>query len=296
MPTHPPAPVPSPTATLLARAAELVDQLPQPATPVLVGLVPAGADPAFELRPLEGHPVDELLGFHAPAHWSAVGVAARGTARRLDPDDGTDGPGGPVRVVHLVARDGTARTRVVAPGGAVLTTETPAAGPVDDVCRRSLVLPTPPPERSVLELLARWWLDEVLLRADSTPGPFTWATVAAAHPLQRAAPEGRPGPDVTASTFPWEDAVAAFAADHPWAVLRSLACGGVDISDELTPHQAAWFDDGAYARWCLGRYPELGDLVAAVATLAPRPVVDRVVTTLIGWGLWPDLDTDAASA
>ncbi len=175
--------------------------------------------------------------------------------------------------------------------GGVVVTSAPAAGPVDDMCRRALGLPTPAPDpspdQSVAGLLARWWIDEVLDRADRTPGPFTWATVAAAHPLAQAvASEG----DQTPTRQGLESAGRLWVRANPWSHLHERACAGSDAVGGLGPDEARWLDEGSYARWCLALFPELADLVASLASLAPAGVVGAVIDTLDGWGLWGEPD------
>src|SRR3712207_3573367 len=86
-------------------AMSLVDAPPD--GPALIHLAPNGADlDALDLgvRPLDGHPLDVLVGFTAPAEWYALGLVVSGTARSLEPR--CTGP--PRRVVTsiFVTRDG----------------------------------------------------------------------------------------------------------------------------------------------------------------------------------------------
>ena len=227
--------------------------------------------------PLGGrHPYDALAGTLAPSHWRAIGVCARGIATGAA---GTDGA-----VVTLLVDRGGASASVLRRG----TDLTPLPGRPDgiiaDACRRALAFPTAPPPPSTVGLWTRCWLDRVVeLASDRVPGLTpSWADVARLHPAGGAGPgaDGAvPGPVALAT------AAASLAEAWPWAQLRA-APGVVDVPGGAPDAAVStWMDDGMWARWVLGAFPALGDLVAATrALLAPlvADAVELVVTAGLG--------------
>jgi hypothetical protein len=65
-----------------------------------------------------------------------------------------------------------------------------------------------------------------------------------------------------------------------WDDLRRACAEGAVAAVEVDPELAAWLDDGAFARWSLGAYPELDDLRLAVAELLPLSVALAVEVVL----------------
>jgi hypothetical protein len=86
------------------------------------------------------HPLAALSGWSAPPGWACIGVVAEGAVRALDGGLGTEGAR--ARIVHLVARDGTAVSRLRVTTGEVQVTAGPAAaeGAIPNALRRSLGL------------------------------------------------------------------------------------------------------------------------------------------------------------
>jgi len=80
---------------------------------------------------------------------------------------------------------------------------------------------------------------------------------------------------------------AALAADAvaladmwPWNRLR-VERHQLDVGPSpVASHIAAWMDDGMFARWLLGAFPPLPDLLATCDDLLPRPIVDRLLATV----------------
>ena len=237
------------------------------------------------------HPVDELLGLAAPADWEALGVAATGTARHLD------SPGASVRVrtVHLVARDGAWASRWApfdlgadagcADAGVGDEPGRPV-GRIDDACRRALGLPTPEPPAATGLLWALRWLDAVVTDATSRcrrRGSPTWPEVAALHPavtaLRGDAGDEPPAPQALGGL------ARQLEAWRDWAVVRKACATGASTEPEVDAEVAAWLDDGAFARWTLGAYPELDDLRAAAAAILPGRVARAIEATLAAAGV-----------
>jgi hypothetical protein len=237
---------------------------------------------ALELgfRPLDGeHPVDVLLGWHAPADVDALGVAVCGTARTLDGND--DPRAGRVRIVQLHARDGRAASRMRRVGSdppQVLETGV-AEGDVADCLRRALGLPTPAAPCSPLTWWAIEWLDAVLDAVCGDPGrAWTWDHVSALHRCSGPLPPDRPAALV--------EQVAEAGAALDWPAVRRRAAAGEEPHCPIGPQVAGWMDDGMFARWLVGSLPEPVDVVIDLVDLLPAPVTRGVVEALQAWGCW----------
>ena len=98
---------------------------------------------ALRVRPLDGHPLEALVGLVAPEEWDALGVVVHGTARHLDPAAGAP----PERVVSslFVLRSGQVVGRTLGVDSK-LALDAPACGLVLDALFRTFGLPTPAPE------------------------------------------------------------------------------------------------------------------------------------------------------
>jgi hypothetical protein len=82
-----------------------------------------------------------------------------------------------------------------------------------------------------------------------------------------------PGPDGFAR------AIEAVVDRYDWERLRRVGLTGPDRE------VAAWMDEGCFARWTLGRNPEVPDLLAALRSLLPPEAVAPVATALDRWGI-----------
>jgi hypothetical protein len=125
----------------------------------------------------------------------------------------------------------------------------------------------------VLELLTCVWLAEL---ASASARSLGWSEVARRHWGLRLQPDcGADGLVVaaveTASELGW-GGVRRVVAQSGWR--------GVCTSEE-----AAWFDDGSFARWVLGSFPPLPDLAAAVTGSLRPSVARRVRSALDCWAL-----------
>lgn len=107
-------------------------------------------------------------------------------------------------------------------GDRVLT-EPPGSGVTLDCLQRAFGLPTAPPEVPPTHLLASMWLQHVV----------------------RGGGVGELQP-----------------VDWDWGELRQIAVKGGWPERGVTPEDAAWFDDGAFARWVLSSVPPVPFLVA----------------------------------
>jgi hypothetical protein len=259
-------------------------------------------DDGLELhhRPLEAHPAVVLPGFTAPDDWWAFGVAVTGRARTLPTERRRTAPStpaeladdthatSPVRIVHLVTRDGEVTSRSVLAGGPELRSTTePTVGLIPDLCLRALGLPTAPGPSSN-ELHARDWLLGVLDLLDGAPVDPPWEALAREHPV--VARVHAADPSMAAVAIERLDVAGrAYGQAWPWSRLRTrwAESGG---AFGLTPEELTWMDDGLLARWCLSAYPDLDDLLDAVSALLPTVKALRIAGLITGWGLpEPDL-------
>ena len=282
-------PSPSPSAptvgerelrSLVDAIASAIDLHPgDPARMLRVRATPEEPELELGFRELEpgAHPLEDLVGFDAPDDWAAIGVACTGKARHLDDPAAAV----PVAIVQLVSRAGawaSSWTPLVAPGETAIDPTTDpvlreagtasgrvpgsASGRVDDALRLALGLRTAPPAEGTARLWASLWLDELLTTAALEPlhsrRRRSLAALVAAHPAIDAF--GLDPTVVTIGALIGEG--AKLAGLRTWSLLR-LACAARRWEHpEVGPSTAAWLDDGAFSRWVLGAYPELGDLRA----------------------------------
>jgi hypothetical protein len=107
----------------------------------------------------------------------------------------------------------------------------------------------------------------------------TWAAVARLHPAVPTTPPGwahdpAPAPEALV------EATRALADAWPWARLRADP-GVVDLPGSVpAPHVIEWMDDGMWARWLLGAFPGVDDLVDAVGALL-QPEIAAAVSEVV---------------
>lgn len=273
----------------LARAChEVGTSRSRAALPLLIRATGPSLDPdavQLDVLDLEGrHPGSVLLGFTAPADCIAVGVVSTGWS--LPPDraagDAANRRTGPpaaeaadrvaVFSTVVVGRDCEVAGRLVV-GGADPVDGPPESGALLDLLLRSLGCPTAPPAVGVLELLATVWLVQL---ADGASARRDWAEVAGRHWALRLLADR--GPDDLVA------AAADVAGELGWAGIRRVV-GRTGWPGVCTASEAAWFDDGAFARWLLGSFPPIADLAAAVSGRLRPSVARRVRAALASWGL-----------
>lgn len=260
--------------------------------PMAVGVEPSG-DLSVMVPPggLDGDPVAAFVGRDAEPGWSAYGIVATGRVHDLAEEGGrAHGRRRPVeqraRMGHLVDRSGASVSYLHLEGEEARHREDASGGRLDDVCRRALGLPTPPPAVAVDVLWATWWLEDLLVAAREG-GVTTWADAAARHLATR--PAARPIVGVLPDDpDPVQLAVAAhrLAAEWPWDDLRRLvATGGLTTLPQVAPEAAAWMDAGMFSRWALVDEPPLSMLLDACSGLLPGPVVGAIGDALRAGGL-----------
>jgi hypothetical protein len=251
---------------------------------------PPGELAWFPIDPI--HPLDLLLGFVAPAHWWALGVSSCGRQHPIG-DDGRvmRSAGSPrVRITVLIDRSGGG-AGLLRRGDERTDLPGPPDGTVADACRRALGLETAPPPPTTVGLWTRCWLDRVvdtLARssgAGSGPGPPTWRDLTRLHPAASATATRSSGLGLGPDANALADATRALADAWPWDRLRADPTV-VDVPGPLPdPRVVAWMDDGMWARWLLGAFPALDDLLdAACSLLTPNlaRAAKQVVEATIG--------------
>ena len=257
--------------------------------PCLIHVAATGAD-GFDLgvKPLDGlHPTDVLLGTTAPADWHAVGMATHGwayhVAERGDPARRRHR----VHVVTLLSRSGEHAHRTRADDeelGDALAGEPPSGEQVD-LLRRVLGMPTDPPPCSP----STYWSIEWLSALVGTDQPVeTLADAVALHPVTHLL---RRGTGITDADL--VDVLTAFHRVLTWGRMRELASLDRFSVPDLAPEDAAWLDDGAFARFLLNRCPPLQLLRSRLGAHLSMDVADEVLDLLDDLGVpdatWPDL-------
>lgn len=215
------------------------------------------------LLPIPGgvHPFSELAGLVAPPEWTVFGLQVQGTSHHLD-----DGRREPSTTTFAVDREGGELT-IMRVDGHCHELRDAAEGTLPDLCRRVLELPTPPPPAPTGMAFTLAWLDRVLDawndldRRRNLCGSF--AEVASLHPAVA-------GGSVSATTHDLTRRALDHAAAWPWSRLRAEPEGLALPDGSLPTEVTTWMDDGAYARWVLGAFPDLVSLaVDTVALLGP---------------------------
>lgn len=240
----------------------------------------AADDVELGLRPLPPghHPFTELAGLQAPPSWSMFGLRVHGTGHHLQESRSER-----ATTTFLVARTGEEIT-LLRMGGAVAEVPEAAQGTLPDLCRRVLGLPTAPAPASTGLVHALAWLDAVLERwGDPSQRRHlsrSFAAVAACHPAVAGG---------EAPTTP--EALVAVAREHtaawPWSRLRAAPDALPLPGGSLPPATAAWMDDGFFARWALGAFPDTVALATDVTALLGGEVGPLVRQVLVA-ALTPD--------
>jgi len=243
--------------------------------------------------PLEGrHPTELLLGTIAPPDWHAVGMATSGWAYHAS-DRGDPGRRRRrVHVVTLVSRTGEHAHRTLADDPALAQQLSGAGLPEGeqvDLLRRALGLPTGPPPVDA----SAYWTIQWLTDLDAHEHVPTVQAALDLHPAMRLLRHGVRGADVDA-----EDVIAAFHRVLTWPRLRTLAARDRFEVPELSAADAAWLDDGAFARFVLNRCPPLHLLRRGVAQRLPHDVATAIDDLLgrleVPDFAWPDPAEPAA--
>lgn len=253
---------------------------PEPVAPVLLRIELEDGAVTLGARDLDlgEHPADALLGFVAPEEWVAFGIIATGWGSPYCEEHRARRGASRVRVrtAHVVARDGNEASALSMAGEPVRTlglyraTDPDAlAGSVPDIVRRVMNVPTAPAGFPPSELMATVWLSGVTIEARRRPG----------HRLTSA--------DID-NIEPGGAEATQLLVDHPdeltWESLRWMVVRGTEMFG-IDPTLAAWFDDGAFARWALGGYPPVADQLRDLAPLVTGKAMRAIRARLRRWGV-----------
>ena len=258
------------------------------APPLLIGLTDDGVDDVNPPAPVPGSsgtdPADlvaSLVGFDAPAEWEAMAVVVEGRAWALD--EGAADPR-PVRLTHVVDRDGGVASVLRHAGEEPVLGGADGQGRLVDVCRRALGLATAPPPEESTELWALFWMDGLLARAARGETPAGPIAAARAHPAIEMVARHEPDlVDLAAERLVRLGRIFGQARD--WPHLRSAAVAGEWPVEHLDPEGAAWMDDGMFARWVTADLPRLEDFLAELDGLLPEKAMTGVRAVLAQWDL-----------
>jgi hypothetical protein len=246
---------------------------------------PEGFD--LGVLPLDGHPTGTLLGLRAPDEWHAVGLATSGWAYHVSERGDPGRRRHRVHVVSLVSRSGEHAHRTTAedPELRKRLDGEPPVGEQVDLLRRALGLPTDPPP---VDASAYWSIQWLAALAAAEPPAGTLPEAIEAHPALQLLRHGTQGDDSDVA-----DVIAAFHRVLTWSRLRQLAMDGRFDIPELTTDDAAWLDDGAFARFVLNRCAPLHLLRRRLPQHVPESVAMGVLGLLdeldVPASAWPDL-------
>lgn len=238
--------------------------------PQLVGV----AVPTLSYVALPGHPVEFLLGWTSLPVWSAIAVIAEGWGIVDEDMDvarciGTKRPSRSfgrhrIRAITILGRDGFEACGIRYKDGEFKVMKGSPVGAVADCMRRTLGLPTPPPEFPVVELLAQRWLAS----------------------LVSSTKRGKHQPKV-AVTNPYDDLpdeLVALPHTEGWDMLRRITSRG-GIPTNITAEHAAWMDAGIFARFSIAELPPLPMLLKQAKRRVDAAGWKRIETVLRRWDL-----------
>lgn len=220
-----------------------------------------------EADPLETAEVDGsegLLGRVVGPEWNAAAVVGTGRIRQLDeahepPAVLVPGLAGGLAMTCLVTRQGRVGWRMRLPDGTFYD-RIPESGFMLDILRRSLQLPTPPPETTSWPLDLAAWVGTLIESATQAGRRLSWREALSLHPLGSEDGEAA-GCDQT------EARIVASASSEDWEAMRRLVAAGLP-SDIAPPAQVAeWMDEGMFSRWLLRDIPSRDRLLDAVRPL-----------------------------
>ena len=270
------------------RLTELVKQMSSPerhdVLPLVIGVSCLESD-TVSLHIPENPPedvVETLFGFAAPRLWEGLIVAARGRAYS-DGEDGDD-----VVIGYGLGVNGE-EVSVLHRETEVLVSTLSAEGRVLDCCRRAFGLSTPPAQEGIVELfIAAWlgrifraaggdtsdWDDEANQQAQSLQSVATldWQSLVMLHPLIEGSELLSPE-DVGSRT-------RELCRNGSWGRLRGAVASGEMPHSSITSEQAAWMDDGMFARWCLAAFPDSEELADRLGEMLSAELHQKVLECL----------------
>lgn len=219
--------------------------------------------------------IDVLVGWRPDPGLRAVGLVSTGEEHGPERQ-------GPVALTVLTDTDGHSATVLERPHGDPLTLVEEPTGWGADALRRTLGLPTPPPQHPVSAYVDAVWLgflaSEVWPAEAGRPTTLGWDQVARLHPL--AEPDGP-------SRRPHELAQAARSMDRSSSWSRLLQALALDRAGAVQPPGGrsvpltAWFDQGSFSRWMLRSQPDPDHVLFDLLDHLTDEAADRLLEALV---------------
>jgi len=209
---------------------------------------------------------EALIGFSLPDRFEAIGVFATSVVARPPRRRHRD-----AALAVVATRTGAMLTRLATPDEGVIEASNPT-GWVVDACLRAVNMSTPAAPCASIELPLTLWLDRLMIRivGAEAAAPLDWSDAVELCPVPgrwRSLDPGDLG-STLGSTVP------------SWSSMRRSAARGDPGPLAIPRAWASWMDDGMFARWCLGYFPDLASLRADVEFLAPQSVAEQVDATI----------------
>jgi hypothetical protein len=237
----------------------------------------------------------QLLGWSAPDDCAAVAVVAGGQPRAISGPGGgppPEVPPGRVRLVAVVDREGGSAACTSFADGSEMQAEG-GEGRLSDAMRRSLGLATPPPPVGSATVIGHLWLMEVVAALERSGGPLGWEEVAASHPAVVAVSDRHALSDDERDTL-----IALSPRVWTWEWLRRQTAAGAALAAVVSPEEAAWMDDGMFARCALDttgevlcEWPRIASALEEDAALRLTAALDEAEVGCMG-GTAPGYTSD----
>jgi hypothetical protein len=236
----------------------------------IVGADAEGADVGF--KDIEGHPLNSLLGFTAPAEWLGLGVCAEGWAASVDAAEFCRPSRAKgrmrIRTTVLVTRDGAVASGMRLAGEEFKlmpdegSTGSNCSGTILDALKRAMGVATGPPEVTFEGWVARMLL--MLIIGDVPRGHrrVPWTQLRASLERYRE-----------------------LADEGSWETLRGVASKRAGVIADLEPGDAAWMDEGMFSRWAIGGMASYEHLLEKAREASTPEAFSQVRRQLKAWGL-----------
>jgi hypothetical protein len=228
----------------------------------IVGADADGCDVGF--KDIDGHPLNHLLGFTAPAEWLALGVCAEGWAASFDAGCRPSKAKGRMRMrsTVLVMRDGAVASGMRLAGEEFEQMGEAGVGTIPDALKRAMGVATAPPDVPFVGWVARMLL--MLIIGDEPRG-------------HRRVPWCQLRPSL--------ERYKDLADEGSWETLRGVASKRAGMIADLTPEDAAWMDEGMFSRWVIGGLPSYEHLLEEARKASTAEAFTQVRRQLKAWGL-----------
>src|SRR3954454_12065609 len=228
----------------------------------IVGADEEGADIGF--KDIEGHPLDSLMGFTAPAEWLALGVCAEGWAASLDAGCRPSKAKGRMRMrsTTLVTCHGAVASGMRLAGEEFKLMHEEGYGTILDGLKRAMGVPTAPPEVPFEGWVARMLLALIIGDAPRDHRRVRWCQLR-----------------------PSLEKYKGLADEGTWETFRAIAAKRKNVVADLTPEDAAWMDEGMFYRWVIGGMPSYEHLLEEARQASTPEAFSQVRRQLKAWGL-----------